>query len=279
MKYALVTTFAAKHYDLYGKNMIETFNKHWPQDVEIHIYHEGNIPHPVESSRLFYHDLEASSPDLMAFKARHKDDPVANGMPNNQAVPNGKRRPETIKEKWKLSPSYLWDAIRFSHKVYAQTHLAANTDADVMYWVDADSITFRDVGDAHKSWLPEGKYCAYLGRHTYTECGFIAFNLAHQASKEFMDRYKALYDTDEVFNMGQWTDCHTFDRVRTEMENEGKIVNHNLNPTFQKGHPFINTELGDYMDHLKGRRKDAGHSRPGERQDVRGVDYWKNLRK
>ena len=274
MKYGIVTTFAAKHYELYGRRMIETFDKHWPKEVEFHIYHEGDIP-KLDNPRIFYHDLLGVNPDLAAFKERHKNDPVANGQPNNAGTPDGKRRSENIKERWKLAPAYLWDAVRFSHKVYAQTHFANTTDCDVMFWVDADTITYRDIGDSYKSWLPENVYCSYLGRNTYTECGFIGFNLKHPHNKEFMARYKELYDTDNIFRLFQWTDCQAFDKVRTEMENENKIKNYNININNTKGHPFINSVLGAYMDHLKGTRKTEGRSRLGDIFVDHGTDYWK----
>ena len=56
---------------------------------------------------------------------------------------------------------------------------------------------------------------------------------------------------------------------------------HNLNPEPDSkglaGHPFINSELGKYMDHMKGDRKDLGHS---EKKDIKlhaDNPYWRNL--
>lgn len=277
MKYALVTTFAAKHYDLYGKRMIETFSQYWPQDVEIHIYHEGDIP-TTDKPRVFYKDLLDVNPDLVAFKERYKNDPVANGMPDNAGTPGGKRRPKGINPKWFPKQSYLWDAVRFSHKVYAQTHLASTTDADVMFWVDADTITYRNVGDAYKEWLPPNMFCSYLGRKTYTECGFIGFNLKHPSSNEFMERYKAMYNDDTIFDLIEWTDCHAFDKVREDMEKEGKITNYNLNTSGDKRHPFVNSPLGAYMDHLKGNRKQTGSSWKSDiHHGNTELDYWKRV--
>ena len=47
-----------------------------------------------------------------------------------------------------------------------------------------------------------------------------------------------------------------------------------------KKHPFINSPLGDYMDHLKGNRKLDGRSKledikEGRRGEKQKYDYWK----
>ena len=47
-----------------------------------------------------------------------------------------------------------------------------------------------------------------------------------------------------------------------------------------KKHPFINSPLGDYMDHLKGNRKLDGKSKledikEGRRGEKQKYDYWK----
>jgi hypothetical protein len=40
------------------------------------------------------------------------------------------------------------------------------------------------------------------------------------------------------------------------------------------GHPLINTELGKYMDHMKGDRKNDGRSNPTDIMVNRTETYW-----
>jgi len=40
------------------------------------------------------------------------------------------------------------------------------------------------------------------------------------------------------------------------------------------GHPLINTELGRWMDHMKGDRKTAGRSKRTDIMVNRKEDYW-----
>jgi len=274
MKTKIVTTFHAPVFQLYGKNMIETFDQHWSNDVEMHIYYEGEIPR-IGSSRIVYHDLLECCPELITFKEDYGHDPIANGKIG--VSPHGLIRND-IKTKHKNKESYLWDAVRFSHKVFCQIHAARQHDADHMFWIDADTVTFRDVGDAYKSWIHGDEiFCTFLGRITYTETGFIGFNLNHEYCDEFMNRYERLYTDATIFNLDQWTDCHTFDNIRIQMEDEGKITNVNINHSTKNGHPFVNSVVGDYVDHLKGPRKVDGKSKPKDILNTRGIEYWQRL--
>ena len=278
MKYAIVTTFSFKGYHEYGKRMLSTFDKYWPNDVDIHAFYEGQKPTDIISNRIFFHDLSACCPDLVKFKEKYKNDPVANGQATT--IPNGVRRPEGIKEKWINQPSFLWDAVRFSHKTfcqaYATTHEDVHNGADVMFWLDADTITFRNITeDIYSLWLPENCYVSYLGRPSYSECGFLAYNLKHLYHQEFMNRWVDLYNTDKLFDLWEWHDCLAFDTIRREMEEEGKIINHNLNGVINdKSHPFINSVLGQYIDHLKGKRKNNGRSFRTDIRQNTDIDYW-----
>ena len=44
-----------------------------------------------------------------------------------------------------------------------------------------------------------------------------------------------------------------------------------------EGHPLINTELGAYLDHLKGDRKDLRTSRPLDLKVHRLEPYWRKI--
>jgi len=275
MKYHVVTTFPEKFFELYGKRMVETFDKMWSKTlVQIHVYTEGNVPQ-IGSNRVVYHDL-MKVPGMSEFKERHKNDPVVNGQPDSKAIPNGYKRPKGYKEKWINRECYLWNAVRFSHKVYAQVDALKKLDGDKLFWFDADTITFNKVNEeAIHKFLPDGYFCSYLGRKTYTECGFIGYNLKHEHVHEFSSRWESMYNDDTLFKLDQWTDCHTFDKVRMDMEQENLIKNLNLNPTEIKGHPFINSVLGGFIDHLKGKRKNTGRSSKTQLQVNRNEDYWK----
>ena len=125
---AAVTTFHAAGYAQYGKRFLETFDAHWPVDVALHVYCEDIKPVEV-SSRIFNYNLLTQIPQLAAFKARHKNIEAHNGICEDGEY------------------EYRMDAVRFAHKVFALCHcaLTIKTDADVLFWIDADTVTFKDI--------------------------------------------------------------------------------------------------------------------------------------
>jgi len=244
---AAVTTFHAAGYEQYGKRFLQSFEVHWPKDITLHIYGEGVSPTEI-SPRFVYHDLLAEVPELQDFKARHKDNETHNGIYEDGEY------------------GYRMDAVRFAHKVFALAHcaLSIRDQADTLFWIDADTITQKDIpASLFRDVLPDGCYTSYLGRpHTYPECGFVGYDLTHPAHEEFMTFWRQLYLDDSLFELPEWHDSFVYDLIRKTFEEKGKFKSFDIAGTAPPSdHPFINSVLGEYMDHLKGEeRKNAGAS-------------------
>ena len=130
-----------------------------------------------------------------------------------------------------------------------------NSGVDMLVWLDADTELLKHVSAEYlKTFLPNEYFTSYLGRHSYSETGFIAFDLRNPYTKEFFDIFKNYYDSDRIYTLPAFTDCHVFDATRIELETSGKIKGHNLTPVEVK-QPF-NHIFNGYMVHLKGDRKD-----------------------
>lgn len=266
--FALVTTFNANGYHLYGKTMIQTFLKHWPKEVRLHVYAEG-IQVEESGPNLIVCDLHSSCPDLVAFKQRHDTNLKAHGKANLGITPKGKP----------IGLGFRWDAVRFAHKVYSICHAGQTVESDVLIWIDADTRTFADIDiNFLESFIPESSYTCYLGRKgKYTECGFVTYNRRHPLHLEFLNLFKNFYDSDRIFELPEWHDSYVWDFVRKHFENQG-MTNTNIteNLNIKEGHPFINSPLGQFMDHLKGERKIVGKSLPSDLVVVRTEDYWRS---
>ena len=242
-----MTTFHAAGYAQYGKRFLETFDAHWPADVALHVYCEDINPTET-SSRIFNYNLLAQIPMLAAFKARHRDICAHNGLDEDGEY------------------EYRMDAVRFAHKVFALSHcaLTIKESADVLFWIDADTVTFKDIPvGLFDQVMPDGCYTSYLGRgKTYPECGFVGYDLNHPAHDEFMTFWRQLYLDDSLFELPEWHDSFVYELIRRTFEDQGKFKSHDIAANVQlSGHPFINSVLGKFMDHLKGdERKEAGTS-------------------
>ena len=272
-EYLLVTTFNGSGYEQYGRKMLDSFLAHWPDTQRILVYIEGTTldTNHMNNNRIMVRNLDHVE-KLTEFKARHRDNPPANGF-----YPLG----STIK-------NYRFDAVRFSHKVFALWHAQANmpTGASSMVWLDADTLTHSKVPEDFLARIaPEtfnktgigGPYgISYLGRSRYyTECGFVSYNLRHPSMGSFWEMFVGLYNNDGLFTLQEWHDSFIFDHCRRIFEGRG-MINHNITPRIIKGHPFINCDLGLYMDHLKGARKQRGRSEKNERtvRSLVKADYW-----
>ena len=56
------------------------------------------------------------------------------------------RRSDNLQGLDKNNESFLWDAVRFSNKVFCVVNAVRNSQGyDYVLWIDADTFTFRPV--------------------------------------------------------------------------------------------------------------------------------------
>jgi hypothetical protein len=280
MKIAVVTTFNDEGRKKYGQRMIDTFCANWPKEVILHIYPELCNPSIKNHEHVTLQRLEEVQ-ELMNFKNRWKDVPKANGDVSNDPV-RSKRKD--------AGKGFKWHAVRFSHKVYAIFDCARKIDADWLLWMDADTvchspITMQDL----QRLIPNDKDLCYLGRKgKYSECGLYAMNLKSQLTQDFLREFQRVYDDAEngIFQMEEWHDSFVFDRVREKFPQLRQLdwAAHlsDLRPhkgnSLGEGHPIINSEWGEWLDHLKGDdRKILGHSKALDLKMTRKSNYWSKI--
>lgn len=121
---------------------------------------------------------------------------------------------------------------------------------------------------------------SYLGRgeNYHSECGFVGYNLDHPATRNFITELTDMYNQDRIFELPEWHDSYVWDVVRRKYQTTNPFYNISgtLPKTGRAGHPFINSELGRFMDHLKGSRKTQGRSRSRDLIAARPEHYWQN---
>ena len=273
----IVTTWGTKYWPTPVQAGLESTVKNWPGHAKILLYPD-DMSQQLKLPRTEYYDLCKEQPVLKEFIERNK---------NNSRLT--KWQPQQYK--------FEYDAIRFSYKVFACIDAYQKTKPDMLWFLDADIITFEKIP---MSWLehiiPDTAFTSYLGRPKkgFSETGYYAFNTNHKYADEFFKRWEQYYAEDLFFNIQKgflnhfpiagYTDSFTFDAVRLEMEQAGKIKNEDLNDGRWAGdrkarHPFINSELGQYMDHMKGyERKAQMSSRKRDLTTKQTHSYWKSLK-
>jgi len=280
MKYAVVTTFNEQGLAQYGQRMIDTFCLNWPQEVILHIYPEKCNPKIQNHSHVMLTDLD-SVEELTAFKERWRNVPKANGDVSRDPV-RSKRKD--------AGKGFKWHAVRFAHKVYAIFDCARTTDADILIWMDADTICHSTITMADiQRMIPIDKDLCFLGRKgKYSECGLYSLNLKSRMTKNFLNEFQRMYDNAEagIFQLAEWHDSFVFDAVRQKFPFLSQLdwaANlYDLRPapgmSTGEGHPLINSEWGTWLDHLKGSRKSLGKSKRDDLKVLRKEPYWQQFR-
>ena len=266
MKLSVITTFNQAGYDKYAQKMIQTFLATWPTEVTLYAYAE-DCKVSESATNLVVVDLHRSSPALVSFKNKWRDVPKANGDISSDA---------TRSTRADSKKSFKWDAVRFSHKVYAIFACAKICNSDVLMWMDADTICHSPITMERLTQLiPVDKELCFLGREgKYTECGLYAMNLRSPMITRFLESFQRMYDHADhgIFTLDEWHDSFVFDEVRRTLA----LIELNWSKGIIRGegHPLINSEWGAYLDHLKGNRKTLGRSKLSDLKIIRTEPYW-----
>jgi hypothetical protein len=256
--------------------MIDSFVMRWPKSINLYVYYENSRP-PKENSQVKKIDFFSVAPDLVAFRNKYKDDPVAHG--DLKLIEGGVRRPSEFNGLDKNKKTFLFDAVRFAHKTFCVDHAIKNIDTDMILWLDADTYTFTNIDEEFiRNTLPTDKMVCYLGRNKgWPECGWVGYNKNHPQLKEFMVQWTNLYKKDTIFNEIEWHDSYVWYQTLLKI---GKDFGYDIGEgAGAKGkHIFVNSVLGKYIDHMKGNRKQFGKSYKADlTTEPSHVDYWRNL--
>ena len=269
---SVITTFNKRGLEKYGQRMINSFSKNWPKNVKLYVYAEDCEP-TIPSENVIVLDQNSTCKDLVRFKEKWKDVPKANGDVTKDPIRS--RRKDAGK-------GFKWDAVRFSHKVYSIFHCAEICNTDWLMWMDADMychspIDYETLLSLHQD---DADLC-YIGRERkWPECGLYSVNLTTKMGNMFLKKFKWVYENadDGIFQMSEWHDSFVFEEVRKKIADKNPTgIIHNISGGIidGEGHPVINSDLGQYMDHLKGDRKDIGKSnKPNDLRIKRYEPYW-----
>jgi hypothetical protein len=277
-KITVLTTFHQPGLEKYGQRMIDSFAKRVDSKIKLIVYAEDCKPSNPNPEQITILDAIEVLPKLNAFKARWSNVDKANGIPPDDIKA---RRPRDWHKKFK------WDAVRFANKTYA-VYDACTRSKDWCVWMDADTFVHSDWSyDDFIKLLPNDKWITYVGRGkgsaTWPECGFYGMNLHNTVCQEFLTEFERVYeDADNgIFKLEEWHDSFVFGDILNRMiQTYPNVLDYTAEMILKGaitgggGHPLINSELGRWMDHLKGARKESGKSLDKDLVKNRQEEYW-----
>lgn len=248
-KFSAVTTFNLKKQP-FGFEMLESYFKFWPDDCKMYAFLE-EFSH-LDSSKV-QHKI-----NILDF---HQNIPEYNVFKNKYSFRN-------------RTDNFRYDALRFAHKVFAIKKAIYLCNTQYLIWLDSDIKTFKKIDYKFlNSLIKTNYYMSYLGRghlkdnpNQYSEAGFMIFDLNHEIDKSFWEDMNEMYMGGKLFELDEWHDSYIFDVVRKKIEKNKNIKNINISDLGLKdvgneNHVFVASNLGDYMDHKKGDRKNSKWSR------------------
>jgi len=276
---SVVTTFHPEGMKKYGQRFLDSFEKQVDKNIKMIVYAEDCQPTNNDLAQIVIHDAKQTLDKLNNFKSKWGKIPKANGIPPDDIKA---RRPRDWHKAFK------WDAVRFANKVYAVFHAAETCNTDWLVWMDADTFV-------HNTWtykqfsklLPDDKWLTYVGRgkgsQTWPECGFYGMNLKHPMCKQFLAEFERFYEdaNNGIFELEEWHDSFVFGHILNQLlPIDDSVLDYSSNMYIKSaktgggGHPLINTELGTWIDHMKGARKDKGKSLDKDIIVKRKESYW-----
>ena len=283
MKIECLTTFNHEGLWTYGQKLIDSWATNVDPKIKLTVYTEDcepAIPQGCKNVEVLNADLILT--DKARFIEKWKNDPKATGTPPDNIKA---RRPRDWHKGFK------WDAIRFCHKVYAVFDAYESSDADWVVWVDGDTFVHSPLSQVQMEALfPASSWITYVGRgqgsQTWPECGWYGLNKNDKQCHKFIEDFKQMYEDAEngIFKLEEWHDSYVFGHVLNKHKNYNpRAYDYSASIYVQTaktgggGHPLINTELGKYIDHMKGDRKFSGKSKQKDLMKQRNEAYWNEV--
>lgn len=225
----------------YGRVFLTTFDAYWPKEVGLVVTTDRELPIQMPGRIVRQVALDSVS-GARDFRKRWADTVVGEG----RGHVGGPR-------------DWRHDAVKWAPQGLSPTAMVSDLpDGEVVCWLDADVETFAQVPAGFvERLLGQEDDLVHLGRsRTHSEIGFYALRL-NRATRFMLEVFATLYRADEIFSLREQHSAYAFDRA-CEVAGSRGLRTRSL--TTGGGHVWWQTELGCYLDHKKGKRKDRGLS-------------------
>ena len=156
---------------------------------------------------------------------------------------------------------FVWknDGVKFSHKVFAQTHRIKNSTADILLYSDADTLYHAEPDLGYLSEIcPADSLCTFFDRPKFRdETGFYMHNPQHPRAKEWANRLEEIYLSGEVwtYEKDRAADQYTmaFGRQHFFFCKQMDLMKYHKD--MDPKDPVPTSPLNKFLKHLKGEKK------------------------
>ena len=238
----VATTYNQEYYDLVGRRMVESFVQYWPKNIQLHVYWQEAEPEIMEDN-IVYHELYKVQPQLKSWVDSHTDRKY-HGW-----------REDRGKFVWKNN------GVKFSHKVFAQTHRIRNSKANVLLYSDADTLYHAEPDlDYLREICPADSLCTFFDRPKFRdETGFYMHNPQHPRAKQWADRLEEIYLSGEVrtYQKDRAADQYTMAFGRDSFKDCKQMDLMYYHEGVDPKDPVPTSPLNKFLNHLKGDKKQS----------------------
>lgn len=267
-KIHLITSFNSSSFLTQGKPFLNYFHKFWPKHIKLSVFSEdAEIEKNIINDNVNFFNLFKVNSIHQNFVKSYSKKNILKKMDELNIKSNSK--------------FFKFDVTRFSFKTFSIITAVRTIKTDYLIWIDTDVVTFDTIPDDFFDKIinlnkEAALYYLNRGDKYHPECGFMIFNLKHKLIQKFINNWEALYETENIFFLKEWHDSYVFKGLLKTFEKNfsNEFINFSINENKNLGHPFINSVLGDYMDHLKGDRIIHGKSYYRDLNIKKNHPYW-----
>ena len=235
MNFHVITSFNKKYFDELGRDCLDSFLRHWPAHIPITCYVEE-------------------------FDINEYTDPRVHQVSFDQ-MPKGLA--DFAKEDQKSK------TLKFAKKAFSIIHAMDNIDCDVLIWIDADTMTHKDMSTTLGGTLIGNKLSVHLGLRYHEdnakgsfqagdfyccETGFFMLNKHNPEFELFRTWYNDIYHFRKTAVLRRFFDGDVYGYVIDQAisaSNYNDINVANVRTCFNR------SVVGEYMAHWKGKNAKA----------------------
>ena len=235
----VITSFNQLYYDLIGRDSVDSFLEHWPQELSLTCYVE-QFRMPAHA-RVHQIDFSQLDPDY---------------------------------EQYQLDTTLNQSMKKFAKKAYSFMHAMHHSTAEWIIWLDADVITVQTLPiELLQRVLRSQDLTMYMGVTYHTdkggnpgtwlvpETGVFAVNTQHRDFSKFRAEYCRRYHERDYGDLRRFYDNDVFGAALLAVP-DAEVFDLCENFTKQYKTPLRHTILGDHLIHYK-----AKHSKAEYNQD------------